>query len=95
MNTVQVQCSVARKITVVLVPQPMYDLIDCECMFTTGLSLASQHEAAVNDAQQIWPPLMATCGHFSWARLGWQSVTSHSSAVMFGRRQSRIFNTCL
>jgi len=30
-------------------------------------SLASQHEAAVNDAQQIWPPLIATCGHLSWA----------------------------
>jgi len=29
---------------------------------TTGPSLAiSQHEAAVNDAQEIWPPLIATC----------------------------------
>ena len=35
-----------------------------------GPSLASQHEAAVNNAQEIWPPLIANCGHLSWARLG-------------------------
>ena len=35
---------------------------------------ASQHQAAVNDAQQIWPPLIATRRHLSRARFCWRSV---------------------
>jgi len=46
-----------------------------------------QHEAAVNDAQQIWPPLPAAIF------LGSDWVTSHSSAVVIGRRQVREYLT--
>jgi len=53
------------------------------CQPTHAAQGASQHEAAVNDAQEIWPPLIATCGHLSRSLL-----TSYSSAVVTGRRQS-------
>jgi len=62
------------------------------CVADTGPSLASQHETAVNDAQQIWRPLIATRAIFLWR--DWASgrwvVTSHSPAVgANGRRQSK------
>jgi len=66
----------------------------CSILYTEP-SLASQHEAAVNDAKQIWPPLIATCGHLSWTQLGYRSVTSYSSPVAIGRCHCRVSNICL
>jgi len=57
-------------------------------MDTTGPSLASQHEAAGNGAHEIWLPLTDTCGHLSWSLSGYQSVISHSSAVVIGHRHT-------